>query len=114
MAQWCTRFPDVVIGLPFVSEAQAALIAEAVRKELKRCLDLEFPGGIKSASQAVGIPTTTLWKYFSPDEYTANKRGIPLTILATVADWLHEERGYPEFGILWRDTRIRAERGELD
>ena len=94
-----------------MSEVQAARLAEAVRRELKRFLEAEFDS-LKSASIAVGIPNTTMWKYFSPDDYTSNKRGVPLTILVTVSDYLHEERGYPEFGVLWRETKRKL--GELD
>jgi hypothetical protein len=96
-----------------VDEVQAARIAEAVRRELKRFLEAEFDS-LKSAGIAVGVPNTTMWRYFSPDDMTTSKRGVPLTILATVADWLHDERGYPELGILWRETKRKVLSGELD
>lgn len=97
-----------------MNEERASRIAEAVRRAIRAAVVEEFDGNFNAASQAIGIPKSTFYRYIKPENYTTDNRGVPLTILATIADWLHEERGHRDFGVLWRETRLEVERSEFD
>jgi hypothetical protein len=88
-----------------VARRKAVRALEIVRERI----DYEFPDDKKGAAKAVGLPVSTFYRLMGQ---TPGK--IDVIFLATVADWLHDNRNYGDFVDLWRQvTREIEQQPEL-
>lgn len=83
-----------------VARRQAVRALEIVRERI----DAEFPNDRRAAAKAIGLPVSTFYRRM---EQTPDK--IDVIFLATVADWLHDNRGYGDFLDVWRQVTREAE-----
>lgn len=77
--------------------------AEALRAAIREVLLKQFDGNLREAADKIGFPTSSFYRYYSPDN-AAPAGGLPSVALVKTIAYL-EANGHPGlFAELWRSV----------